>query len=336
MRRAVRIVPERQSRFFADVTRTLDRNYPRSLQRLDDQLYMGLGLLPSEKSIRSALVTSARALRAQYDPVARVVRTSNRPAPARSELLREFARALEDQNFNLRRLDGLRVRNRDASLAAQAVVDGVAAVASGLRAPALHGTPLQRFLDLEQNAGIEFGRNLILQLRYLGGRYAVATALRTFPQTTAQVMEVDKFLQRDVAEPIALASEIGDAHLSSSQTFGELDVYALLRAYDISDADTIASGWTGGRIGVYTAPDDATAVALVLRWGSDDDASAWRASVSHLIGAAFPDATARTCPAVDACWLDGTRELATASTGTTTVFASGENGELVAATLAGT
>jgi len=149
-------------------------------------------------------------------------------------------------------------------------------------------------------------------------------------------MQVDKFLQREPAESVSLANVIGDAHLASSQTFGELDLFALLRAYDITDADTIASGWSGGRIGLYTAANDATAVALVLRWDSDDEAAAWRAAVSHYIGAAFPDATTRTCPAVEACWLDGTRELATAGTGATTGFASGVNGELVAATLAGT
>jgi len=330
VRRAVAIVREPASRFEQDATRTLDQNYPPSLQRLDDELYMGLGLLPAQKSIRSAIVASASAMRARYDPSSRKVRARRSPAPARPELLRELARALVDQNFNLRRLKGLRARDRDAALAAVSVVDGIAAVASGARVPPLHGPPLQRFLDVEQNAGLEFGRNLIAQLRYLGGRSAVATALRSFPRTTAQVVQVDKFLQHEPAVGIPLAAAAGDAQLTASETFGELDVLALLRAYDVTDADAVATGWSGGRIALYTGPNG-SAVALVLRWQGDEEAARWRASVAGYVGAAFPDATPRLCPAVTACWLDGTRELAVADTGTTTVFTSGVNAELLAA-----
>lgn len=335
VRHAVRVVPVSQSRFDTAAARSLDRTYPRSLQRIDDALYTGLGLLPAEKSIRSTLVSSIRAARAWYDPVARIVRTRIRSRPGRRELLGELARALVDQNFNLRRLNGLRARDRDAALAAQAVIDGMTALASGLHSRQPHGSALERFLGLERNAGLDFGRRLLVQLRYLGGHFALATALRPFPRTTAEVLHIDKFLQRDRAASVSLASTIGQARLTASQTFGELDLLALLRAYDIADADSIASGWSGGRIALYTAPDGTTAVALVLKWESTDEADQWRDAAARYVAAAFPDATARRCPEVDACWLTGTRELASAGVGNTTVFASGVNGELIAATLAG-
>jgi hypothetical protein len=325
----VRIVRERPSRFDSNVIRTLDRNYPHSLQRLDDQLYMGLGLLPAQKSIRSALVTSAYSLRAVYDPVARVIWSRTSPTPGRSQLLRELARALVDQNYNLRRLNGLRERNRDAALAAQAVVDGVAAIASGARLSELQGTPMQRFLAVEQNAGIEFGRSLLVQLRYIGGRSAMGTALRTFPRTTAEVLQVDRFLERDPASPVSLVAAAGDSRVTASETFGELDVLALLSAFDIPGADEIASGWGGGKIALYTGPHG-NAIALVLRWLSEDDAAEWSASIPRYVGSAFPTAVTRRCPAIVICWLDGTHELASASSGTTTVFASGVNAELIA------
>jgi hypothetical protein len=330
----VRIVRERGSRFEHDVTRALDRNYPRSLQRLDDELYIGLGLLPAEKTIRGTLLSSARSVRAIYDPVTRVLRSRTTPSPAHSELLRELARALVDQNFNLRRLIGLRAQNRDAALAAQTIVDGVAALASGAHIAPLQGTLLQRFLGVEQNAGIEFGKSLVAQLRYLGGRFAVGTALRTFPRTTAQVIQLDRFLQRDPAEAVTLTASAGDSHLSATETFGELDVLALLRTFDIANADATAADWNGGRIALYTGPNG-NAVALVLRWDTSAGADQWRASMSSYLAAAFPDATPRLCPAVIACWLDGTRELATAGSGPTTVFTSGVNAELIAATIAG-
>ena len=334
VRRPVPVVPESRKRFEADVTRALDRDYPRAVQRLDDSLYTGLGLLPAQKSIRSALVASAASSRAYYDSKARVLRVRRRPGPQRNQLLHELVRALVDQNFGLKRVSGLRTRDRDAALAANAVVDGVAALASGLRAQTPHGSPLARFLTLERSAGLDFGHSLVAQLRYLGGKSGVSTALRTFPATTEQVLHVDKFLEREPALPVSLAPVIRDLRLSRSETFGELDVLALLRAFDLADADSVAAGWGGGRLALYTTADGLQYVALVLRWDTTDDAAEWRAAAPLYVAAAFPDAQERLCPAVDHCWLIGGRELAAASNGDLTVLASGAQGELIAATLA--
>jgi hypothetical protein len=330
--RPVRIVHERGPRFDSDLVTMFDRTYPRSAQRLDEELYTDLGLLRADQSLRSALVASAFVARAGYDPTARTVRARTSPAPGRSELLRELARALVDQNFNLRRLNGLRARDRDAALAAEAVVEGVAALASRAHSAPVRGAPLQRFLTVEANAGVEFGEKLVAQLRYVGGRSAVASALRSFPRTTAQVLQLDRFLDHDPATPISFSSSAGDSRLSASETFGELDVLALLRAFAIANADAIAAGWSGGRIALYTAPKG-DAAALVLRWRTDDAAKQWSATLAPYVAAAFPGAIPRTCPAVTACWLDGTHELAVAGSETTTIFVSGLNAELIAATL---
>jgi hypothetical protein len=334
IRRPVRVVVESGTRFETDVTRALDRKYPRSLQQVDDSLYMGLGLLPPQHSIRSTLVTSAAVSRAYYDETTRVLRVRRNPAPARGELLHEFVRALIDQNFSLNRIWGLRARDRDAALAANMVIDGVASLASSTRPSSTQTSPLARFLTQEQNDGLASGRRLIAQLRYLGGNAAVRSALRTFPSTTSDVLHVDKFLQHASALPVALPATIGDLRLVQSETFGELDVLALLRAFDFANADIVASGWTGGRLALYTTGYGETSVALVLRWETTEDADEWRAAAPTYVADTFPDAQARRCPAVDHCWLTGQRELASAVNGNLTVLTSGAQGELVAAELA--
>src|SRR5439155_8992135 len=86
----------------------------------------------------------------------------------------------------------------------------------GMRAPALHGSPLDRFLELEAAAGLGPGRALAAELRYLGGSRGLATALRTFPQTTEQLLHVDKFLERERALPVRLPSNVGVAKLTTS------------------------------------------------------------------------------------------------------------------------
>lgn len=333
--RPVRIVVESRFRFDSDVTRALDRGYPHDLQQADDGFYVGLGLLPTQHSIRSALVTSAARSRAYYDEAVRVLRMRRIPSPQHGELLHELVRALVDQNFGLHRIWGLRARDRDAALAANMVIDGVASLASGKRPSTTTNSPLARFLALEQNDGVAAGRRLIAQLRYLGGNAAVRTALRKFPPTTADVLHVDKFLQRESALPVTLPATIGELQLSRSETFGELDVLALLRAFDVAGADDVANGWAGGRLAMYTTATGESSVALVIHWDAPEDAAEWRTAAPSYVAAAFPDAQARLCPAVDHCWLTGDRELASAANGNVTVLTSGAQGELVAAALAG-
>src|SRR5262249_2273640 len=147
------------------------------------------------------------------------------------------------QNFGLRRIWGLRARDRDAALAAETVIDGVASLAPGTRLSAAQSLPLARFLTLEQTDGLASGRRLIAQLRYLGGNAAVRSALRTFPPTTSDVLHIDKFFQHASALPVTLPETIGDLRLVQSETFGELDVLALLRAFDFANADVVADGW---------------------------------------------------------------------------------------------
>ena len=337
--RPIRTVIESSPRFGADVLRVVDRDYPRTLQRTDDRLYVALGLLPAGRSTRAKVVAAASALNAQYDPVGRVLRLRRKPAPTRAEVVHELVRALVDQNVGLRRLSTLRPRDRDAALAATAVVEGLAALASGRRAAALRGSPLDRFLALERTAGLGSGRTFVAQLRSVGGAFAVSSALRTFPGTTEQVLHLDKFLERERALPIALPIHVDDRALhtsetlTASETFGELDLRALLRGFGLAGADDIAGGWGGGRLALYVGADGAATAALVVRWDSPEDAQAWRAIAPRLVAAAFPGMQERVCPAVDHCWVSGTREIASAAARDVTVLASGTAGELVAATL---
>jgi hypothetical protein len=229
---------------------------------------------------------------------------------------------LIDQNFQLKRLAGLRARDRDRWLAAQAMVSGTAALASGLRAPALRGTALDRFAALERDAALGPGRALAAQLRYLGGRNAVVSALRTFPQTTEQLLHIDKFLQRERALPVQLPARAGDADLDASETFGELDVRSLLQAFAVPNAAATAAGWGGGRLARY---GDVT--VIVLRWDTAEDAAEWQAAVPRYAAAAAAGVAPHTCPPLDACWGD----LAAGVFGKTSVLAAGPGAENVAA-----
>ena len=183
------------------------------------------------------------------------------------------------------------------------MVDGVASLSSGVGAP---------------------GRALAAQLRYLGGRAAVASALRTFPQTTEQLLHVDKFFEREPALPVRLPADAGGAPLVRSETFGELDVRNLLQAFALRNASAVAAGWGGGRLALY-----GDVVVIVLRWDTAADAAEWQAAVPRYVAAAFPGESPRTCPPLDACWGD----VAAGVVGSTSVLAGGPGSANVAGAL---
>jgi hypothetical protein len=326
-----RVVPEQKLagvKYDAAVLRAVDREYPRSLRKVDAALYARLGLTPPGLQAQLALATQAS--RAWYDPAARRLLLRRTPVPQRARVVNELVRALVDQNFNLRRIAPLRLRDRDRALAATAIVDGTAALASGVGASPVRRTPLERFLQLE--SGLDTGKALAKELRYLGGARALASALRSFPQTTEQLLHIDKFLEREPALAVRLPARIGDWKLSASETFGELDVRSLLRAFGIPDAIATAEGWGGGRIGLFISPAGETTAALSLGWDTIEDAVQWREAVPRYVEAAFPGATARDCPPLDHCWSSAST-VASEVLGTTSIFASGPGAETIATAL---
>jgi hypothetical protein len=326
-----RVVPQRMlagPQYDAALLRAADREYPRSLRSIDTALYTRLGLMP--RSLQAQLASNGHASRAWYDPLARRLLLRRAPTAQRAWVVNELVRALVDQNFNLRRITKLRVRDRDRAIAAKSIVAGTAALASGVSANTVHGTPLERFLELE--SGLAAGKALAKELRYLGGTQALASALRLFPQTTEQLLHIDKFLERERALPVRLPTRIGDWRLSASETFGELDVRSLLLAFGVPNAVAAAEGWGGGRIGLYVSPTGQTTAALALQWDTVDDSAEWRAAVTRYVGAAFPGATARDCPPLDGCW-SSSWDVAAGVLGSASVFASGPASDTLAAAL---
>ncbi|MDX6386605.1 MAG: hypothetical protein QOD85_407 [Gaiellaceae bacterium] len=318
------------SRYDRLLAQARSRDYPPALRSLDARLYTQLGLTaPSLRTTTAAV--SANSSKAWYDPSARKLVLRRGPAAKRSGVINELVRALVDQNFNLRRVTGLRARDRDGAFAAKGIVNGTAALASGVRPAVVRGAALERFEELEDAGALSAGKTLASQLRYLGGAPALASALRSFPSTTEQLLHIDKFLEREPALPVGLPAAIGDDKLSAAESFGELDVRSLLRAFGVPNAADVAGGWGGGRLGLYTSPVGQAITVLALRWDTIQDADEWREASARYVTAAFPGATPRNCPPLDRCWATGSTMVGAGVFGTTGVLASGPGADVVAA-----
>jgi hypothetical protein len=337
--RRVTVVMRSAAGMRSEALRLLDRGYPADQQAYDETVYRALGLLQPDVPLRPALLARATInVLALYDPLSRNLYVRSGSTDRRA-LVRELVRALEDQAFDLRRLSTLRAGNRDAAAAAAGAVDGNAefattviggrllAISPAPRFTAPGGRPMDVFLQLEQEFPITTGLRFITTLHNLGGNKAVFSALRLLPTTTKQIFHIDSFLAREPAQPVTLPAGAGGLNLQRSDTFGELDVRALLATFDVPRLDQVGEGWGGGRSAIYRDPSGATAVVFALGWGTDLDAARWEEAVTTYVNEAFdpdvPGFPATTPCGDDTCWSIAGRQIAFRRHGASTALVFG-------------
>jgi hypothetical protein len=322
--RQVKIATVSPARMRNEAVRILDRDYPPDQQAYDETVYRALGLERAGEALRPALVRElGGAVRGLYDPVTRTLFV--RSGSDRTALLHELVHALQDQSFDLRRLSSLRRGNRDAASAASAAVEGDATFATEVlggrtlafaprRLAAQEESKLGEFLTLEHEFPYSTGLRFVATLHNLGGNRAVFSALRIFPVTTEQIFHIDAFLGREEAAPVALPQSAAGFALRRSDTWGELDVRALLAVFQVPRLDRVGEGWGGGRTAVYTDAAGGQAVAVALAWDSELDAQEWQEAVSTWVNEAFDPDTPGFPPTVPCaattCWSIAGRAIA--------------------------
>jgi hypothetical protein len=315
----------------------LDRDYAPERQAYDQAVYRALGLLPPGGPLRPALLRNhVKAVDGLYDPRRRIAYVRAGPS-RRDATLRALLQALEDQAFDLRRLAALRRDSRDAGLAASAAVDGTVAYASigtAIRLGASPATRVDAFVELEREFRQATGARLAATLDHLGGRRAVWSAVRRFPATTEQVFHVDAFLGRERTLPILLPESAAGFTLAGRDTWGELDVRALLAVFQVPRVDVVGAGWGGGASAVYRGPAG-EAVALALAWDSEADAAQWAEAVETYVNEAFDAETPGRPPtspcAAAACWRLADRSVAFVQAGPRTALVVAPSVEAAAA-----
>lgn len=325
-KRPVRLVREPLPRFQAHRIANAAGYYPARVRAYDEALYRALGLTAGRGTLSATLVSTDQRP-AIYDPARSRVYAPTGAKADRRGVLEAYVTALQDQHFGVgRRVQSL-IGSRDAAVAARGAIIGYSTLVGArldpaTRRPQAAPPRLARFLALESAFAKTVALRLAADLRNLGGNQAVFTALRRFPETTEQVFHLDKFLERERPLPIVLPVDAAGLTLVGDDTFGELDVRALLATFGVPGVDRAASGWGGGRTGLYRATDGAETVLLALDWDSETDAAEWRAAVEAYVARAFPVATAATCSA-ERCWSAEGRAVALALTESRTAVVLG-------------
>jgi hypothetical protein len=183
------------------------------------------------------------------------------------------------------------------------------------------------FLELEQQFPSFVGLRFAAALHNLGGKRAVNGAVRRFPESPEQIFHVDAFLTREQPATVTLPERAGAFERVRSDTFGELDLRALLAVYQVPRLDHVAEGWSGGRTALYREGSGTEAVVLRLDWDTELDAGQWREAVTTFVNEAFdadePGFPPPTVCGADLCWNVAKRPIAFVRRGSRTVLVFG-------------
>ena len=285
------------------VESSFDESYPAEAYDRRTSAWRTIGVIPADADLREALRSflGGQVVGFYDTDTGELVYegSDDLGVTERLVLAHELTHALDDQRFDLSRLDRLGRRCHDeASEAALGVVEGnaqfvsaqtIARFSSGDLGDVL-GALLQGLGDQPDLAGVPpfvqaletwpytAGLGFVTRLELGGGTAAVDAALRHPPTTTEQVIHPERYPD-DLPSPV----DVPDLSGALGEGWGDLDAMevgeewldAMLRLrLDGSSADESSAGWDGG---VYRAWSDGTEVAVAMdtAWDSEEDARAF-------------------------------------------------------------
>jgi hypothetical protein len=298
-----------------------DYSYPESILGPRTQSWRTIGVIPPDADLREALheFYSGQVI-GFYDPVSTelvFIGSQDPTALERVTLAHELTHALDDQHFDLERLNALEAECRDEELAAGI---GLAEGSAQFFATQWAG----RFLSPEEFAEVAFGGGgsgpqgvpeFLTELQYWpylqglsfvaeeageGGAGAIDRAFEDPPVSTEQVIHPDRYPSD---EPTAIG--VPDLGPALGEGWTDIDVMTvgeewLAAALDLHldgpTAGDAAAGWDGGRYRTWSNGED-VAVALQTEWDSEDDAAAFAEAMEDWLDEADLDSRSEVLPA---------------------------------------
>jgi hypothetical protein len=299
--------PVSQEEIDRRLTDAFDQTYPVDFYARRTAAWRTIGVIPPDADIRSALNAFQQGqVVGFYNPQNGelvYIGDQNLDVTERFVLAHELTHALDDQHFDLKRLDRITTNCRDETLqAALGAVEGNAQFSAGevlVRFPtgtaelqALVGGvvaagEVPEFIQELQGWPYTVGRAFIGEVSARGGTQFVDRALERFPVSTEQIIHPDRW-PNDVPTAVDmpdLGSVLGkDWRDLDVMEIGEawLQIMLALRLSD-EEAARAATGWDGG---IYRAWTDGRGVGVGLRtvWDSNDDAREFQAALGDWIG----------------------------------------------------
>jgi hypothetical protein len=293
-----------------------DKDNPAAFLAASQRLDRALGLIPADGSLKDLeLQLLEDQVVGFYQPdTKRLVVVSGSGALGAGEQIafaHEFDHALQDQHFDLTKLDTAVADQGDRSLARLSLAEGDATILmSDWAQSAL--TPLQLLQYLQQSnvsgqtarlaklpaflkaellfpytSGVAFVQGFVNK----GGWAAVDQVYSTPPESTEQILHPEKYVAHEapvkVSVPGDLAARLGSGwSVDLQDTFGEFGLRTWLQSVgglDVDAATAAAAGWGGDRT-VLVTHGDRFAIALQTVWDTPADAVEFAAAAQTTRG----------------------------------------------------
>ncbi|MDP9329124.1 MAG: hypothetical protein M3P11_00520 [Actinomycetota bacterium] len=273
---------------------------PASFLRRRSTAWQTIGVIPPDADLRAVLLKfQTGQIAGYYDPnTGELVYVGTTQLNVMDEfvLAHELTHAIDDQHFNLRRLNKLNASCRDDDQqAALGAIEGSAqyfatqvllrfpgalAPDGGSSGGSLEGIP--PFVTTLELWPYTAGQAFITAREADGGLRSVNDAIRHLPVSTEQVMHAERY-PSDRPQPVDIP-DLGPAlgagwHDLDVQQVGEEWLKAMLALrLDDDVAATAAAGWGGG---IYRAWTDGKHAAVLMRttWDTPADATEFGAAV---------------------------------------------------------
>lgn len=218
------------------------------------------------------------------------VRQRGTDSPAqRMTTAHEITHALQDQVFDLVKLQEDAEGDDDAALAMLSLIEGDAVLTQQLWAQrhltaeeiaqaageASGGDTLSEAPDyLRESLFFPYaeGGRFVADLYRTGGQDAVDDAFADPPTSTEQILHPERYRDRD--DPVSVPVRVRPGRgwqVASTYQFGEFDLLQLLQPLGNQTAAAAAEGWDGGTVRSWSNGGD-TAVAASLVFDSNEDA----------------------------------------------------------------
>lgn len=305
-KRAVPMGVMTRPQILSELKKRLAKEYSEEEIEAESLVLKRLGLLPRELDYKQAvlkLLTDQVA--GFYDPQRRMLYIADwlpllfqRPAMAH-----ELCHALQDQHFNLKRLNKPQKDNSDRQLAQIALIEGdctglmlefvllptgkdLSSMGGsmkqlvdgmvGLGSVGMEDTP--RFMRETLTFPYVYGLRLVQQIRKTKPWKAVNHYLAHPPQTTEQVLHFDKLLKNELPAQIKEQPlpALAGYRVIKHETVGEFQLMVWLsEAVARSRAEQAAAGWNGDRLVAYQDRKQKGLPLIVhlSSWDSETDAA---------------------------------------------------------------
>jgi hypothetical protein len=308
--------PVTQQEMASKIEASFDQSYPAEYYARRTLAWRTIGVIPPDADLREALRTFLTGQVAGfYDQETKELvyldDGGDLSLTERITLAHELTHAIDDQYYDLTRLDTVAGRCQDERyMAALGAVEGTAqydsiqtivqdpsslslgdAVSALIDALGSQGTQpagVPPFVTALETWPYTAGQTFVTALALRGGNDAIDGALQRLPTTTAEILHPE--LYPPTGRPARV--DVPDLTGALGPAWGDLDAEQVGEAWlavmlslrlDSSTANAAAAGWNGG---VYRAFSDGAHVAVVMAtaWETTADAQAFAGATTRWLG----------------------------------------------------